>query len=166
MGKLGANMSAGVNARARGGCVVHRCQNKNPIERLTSGREWRHAPEVRAWRILGILKKSVSWVENWTLDENGWLSLARGGFRQVSHESWGQMKKPEQKECVSLSLCRRTFKLKGYKKFRIWTEKSKVFFVFRDSYVLWIYILCTFHTYPYHGYGTPENLSRKMFWNL
>ena len=52
-----------VLTRARGGCVVHRCQNKNPIERLTSGCEWRHAPEARARRILGILKKSVSWVE-------------------------------------------------------------------------------------------------------
>ena len=50
--------------RARGGCVVHRCQNKNPIERLTSGCEWRHAPEARARRILGILKKSVSSVES------------------------------------------------------------------------------------------------------
>ena len=35
--------------------------------------------------------------------------------------------------------------------------RSRKCFVFRDSYVLCIYvmrILCTFHTYPYHGYGT------------
>ena len=52
-----------VLTRTRGGCVVHRCQNKNPIERLTSGCEWRHAPEARRgfWE---ILKKSVSWVES------------------------------------------------------------------------------------------------------
>ena len=57
------------------------------------------------------------------------------------------MKKPEWKDCVSLSLCRRTFKLKDNKKFRTWTKKSEVFFVFRDSYVLcYIYmnILCSF----------------------
>ena len=53
-----------VLTRVRGGCVVHRCQNKNPIERLTSGCEWRHAPEARAQRIWGILKKSVSWVDS------------------------------------------------------------------------------------------------------
>ena len=53
-----------VLTRARGGCVIHRCQNKNPIERLTSGCEWRHVPEVCARRIWGILKKSVSWVES------------------------------------------------------------------------------------------------------
>ena len=66
------------------------------------------------------------------------------------------MEKPELKECVSLSLCRRTFKLKGNKKFRTWTKKSSVFFVFRDSYVLCIYvmnILCTFHI-SVSGYGT------------
>ena len=52
-----------VLTRAHGGCVVYRCQNKNPIERLTSGCEWRHVPEGRARRILGILKKSeLSWV--------------------------------------------------------------------------------------------------------
>ena len=54
-----------VLTRVREGCVVHSCQNKNPIERLTSGCEWRHAPEAHAcggfWR---ILKKSVSWVES------------------------------------------------------------------------------------------------------
>ena len=54
MGKLGANLSAGVKARARRGCVVRRCQNKNPKERLTGGCEKRHATEARARRILEI----------------------------------------------------------------------------------------------------------------
>ena len=63
------------------------------------------------------------------------------------------------------SLCRRMFKLKGNKKFRTRTKKSLEFFVFRDSYVLCIYvmnILCTFHTYPYlamvKGYPTFPNV--------
>ena len=64
-----------VLTRARGGCVVHRCQNKNPIERWTSGCEWRHAPEAHARSILGILKKSVSRVElSSASGEDGWLS--------------------------------------------------------------------------------------------
>ena len=48
---------------ARGGCVVHRSQNKNPTERLTCGCEWRHAPEACARRISGKKSQSVSWVE-------------------------------------------------------------------------------------------------------
>ena len=39
---------------------------------------------------------------------------------------------------VSISLCRITFKLKGNKKFRTWTKKLYVFFVFRDSYVIYV----------------------------
>ena len=53
---------AQVLTRTRGGCVVHRCQNKNQIERLTSGCEWRHALEARArggfW---GFWKSQSSW---------------------------------------------------------------------------------------------------------
>ena len=60
-------------------------------------------------------------------------------------------------ERMCISLCRRTFKLKGNKKSFVPELRScQVFFVFRDSYVLCIYvmnILCMFHTYPYHGYG-------------
>ena len=41
-----------------------------------------------------------------------------GGLWKVSHKmEWGgKMKKPEEKDFASLSLCRRTFKLKGNKK--------------------------------------------------
>ena len=65
---------------------------------------------------------------------------------------------------VSLSLCQKTFKLKGNKKFRTWTKKSKVFFVFRNSYVIYVryehyerfayryeYV---YFTYPYLWYVT------------
>ena len=73
------------------------------------------------------------------------------------------MEKPEQKECVSLSLCRRTFKLKGNKKSFVPELRSgQVFFVFRDSYVLCTYvmnIICTFHI-SVSGYGT-----QVLLWN-
>ena len=73
----------------------------------------------------------------------------------------GQM----EKSGVSLTLCRKTFKPKGNKKFRTWTKKSSVFFVFRDSYVIYICALwtlwtfcapvwtCLFHIFMY-GYVT------------
>ena len=50
-----------VLTHAQGGCVVHRCQNKKPRERLTSGCEWRPAPEARGgfWN---IWKSQLSWV--------------------------------------------------------------------------------------------------------
>ena len=51
---------AQVLTRVRGGCVVHRCQNKNPGERMTSGCEWRHAPEARGG-FGGFWKSQLSW---------------------------------------------------------------------------------------------------------
>ena len=70
----------------------------------------------------GNLKK-----ESWELDteRDGGLSLARGGLGPVSHEMVGAEEKASIKIlCLSLSLCRRTFTLKGNKKFRTWTMKS------------------------------------------
>ena len=57
---------------------------------------WRHAPEAYRgfWE---ILKKSVGRVENWTLDEKGWLSLAYGGLGQVSQEMGGKWKSQNRK---------------------------------------------------------------------
>ena len=71
-----------VLTRARGGCVVHRFQTKNPRERLT---EWRHALEARGefWEI---------WKSQFTspvTGEDGWLLLARGSLGQVPHEMVG-----------------------------------------------------------------------------
>ena len=58
--------------------------------------------------------------------------------------------------CISLPNVE-TFNSKVIKGFVSELRSCYVFFVFRDSYVLFIYvmnILCTFHTYPYHGYST------------
>ena len=76
-----------VLTRVREGCVVHRCQNKNPRERLTSGCEWRHAPEAHGG--FGEIWKSQLVESSPALEEEGWLSLARGGLGQVSHEIGG-----------------------------------------------------------------------------
>ena len=73
------NMSAGVHARARGGCVIQWCQNKNPRSDLGM---WMTSctGSVRGWfwGFGGIWKKSVSWVPG--SEEDGWFSLAHRGL--------------------------------------------------------------------------------------
>ena len=59
--------------------------------------------------------------------------------------------------------------------FRTWTKKSWVFFVFRDSYVIYIWvmkILCTFHIFVYvyvttrraNRWGLFEIISYEKYW--
>ena len=97
-------------------------------------------------------------VENLTPNEKGRLSgLAEArricALRAPHDMEWGK------KECVSLSLCRRTFKLKGNKKFRTWTKKSLR--VFRVSGFLYSMYICYEHSmYVWHifmyGYVTES----------
>ena len=126
---------------------------KIPDRGYDQGYEWRHAPE--AWA--EIWEKSVEfWRSGRTVGIRG-SPKQDTGLVAGAHVVWGRWKSQHRK-MVSLSLCRKTFKLKGNKKFRTWTKKSEVFFVFRDSYVLYIYIyiyiymcvmniLCTFHIF-------------------
>ena len=100
--------------------------------------------QKRAWRILGDLRK-VSELRLRT--GRGETNLCATG----AHVIWGRWKSQ-----VYLSLCQKTFKLKDNKKFRTWTKKSYVFFVFQDSYVIYEHfmnIICTFHIFMY-GYVT------------
>ena len=52
--------------------------------------------------------------------------LLAEALRQVSHlmGAGADGKVVIERLCLSLSLCRKTFKLKGNKKFRTWTKKS------------------------------------------
>ena len=125
------------------GCVVRRCQNKNLIERLTSGCEWRHASEARARRIWGILKKSVELRP--ASEEDGWLSLARrsqvSGLWRVPHEMGGGRWKSQNRKNVYLSpYVEEPLNSKVIKSFVPELRSRYVFFEFRDSYVLCIYI--------------------------
>ena len=95
--------------------------------------DFMHRKRVR--RIWGIWEKSVSQV--FVSKEGGWLSELAEVLRRVPHVVWGRCKSQHRK-MVSLSLCRKTFKLKSNKKFRTWAKKSYVFFVFRDSYVIYV----------------------------
>ena len=85
---------------------------------MRPGDGWRHAPE--AW--VEIWEKSVSWVL--ASEEDVWLSELTDALWQVSHVVGGRWKSQHRKIVYSLSLCRKTFQLKGNKKFRTWTEKS------------------------------------------
>ena len=79
-----------------GGCVVHRCQNKNPRERIRPGDVNDIMHRKRARRILGILKKSFGLSP--ASEEDGWLLLARrsqaSGLVAGATHVGGQMEKP------------------------------------------------------------------------
>ena len=104
----------------------------------------------------GICKKSVSWVLR--SEEEGWLSLARGGLVAGATREWGADGKVLiERLCISLPYVE-TFNSKVIKGFVPELRSRYVFFVFRDSYVLCIFImniLCTFHVSVFmYGYVT------------
>ena len=110
--------------------------------------EWCHAPEAHGgfWDF-----EKVSWVENWTLNEKGWLSLARGGLGQVSHEMGGKWKSQNRKNVYLSPYVEDPLNSKVIKGFVPELRSRYMFFVFRDSYVL---SLWTFDVRFTHGYGT------------
>ena len=161
--------------RARGGCVVHRCQNKNPIERLTSGCEWRHAPEARAWRILGILKKSVSWVETRhrtrRVDFRG--SQRPDEFARYRRRTrwWGI-----ERMCISLRYVEETLNSKVIKSFVPGLRSRKCFSCFEIPMfhvymlrTLWRFCapvwICPFHVYV-SGYGITWQTEQQFMGNI
>ena len=136
---------------------------------------WMTSCTGSARRILGDLKKSVELrtrLRTGRVDFRG--SLRPNKFmRYGCHTCWGcRWKSQIRKNVVSLSLCRRTFKLKGNKRFRTWAEKSWTreevpFFMFRDSYILCIYvmnILCTFHI-SISGYAKVKTIIQVSYLN-
>ena len=84
---------------------------------MTWGCEWRHEPEVCA-EDFGRFEKSQL-IESCL--GRRWLTFACSLWPCIRcARGLGQM----EKSGVSLSFCRKTFKLKGNKKFRTWTKKS------------------------------------------
>ena len=120
MGWLGAGLSAGVDTFARVDVSFVDVKMEVPHR----GCEWRHAPEACAEYSGRFEKVSV-------------LSLVfrrrRVTFASSQwpcgecHTCWGRRWKSQHRNMVPLSLCRKTFKLKGNKKFRTWTKKSSIF---------------------------------------
>ena len=151
-------MSAGDHARAGADVSFRDITIKIPDRGCDQGFEWRHAPEAWAERF-----EKSQWVE---------FCLGRRRLTFVSSprpcvgcvRGLGQM----EKSGVSLSLCRRTFKLKGNKKFRTWSRKCFSCFgipIFDVIYVIYIWTswtfcvpvwICLFHifiSWAYRGLG-------------
>ena len=118
---------------------------------------WRHAPEARGgfW---GFWKSQLVELSP-ASEEDGWFSLARrtqtsGLVTGAARDGrWGADGKVIiERLCISLPYVE-TFNSKVIKGFVPELRSCYVFFLFRDSYVLCIYvmnILCTFH----HSYVT------------
>ena len=105
-----------------------------PDRGCDQGREWRHAPE--AWA--EIWEKSVSWV----LPR---LTFACSPWPRVG---WGRGLGRWKSQVYLTPYVGKPFNSKLIRSFVPEQRCRQVFFVFRDSYVLWIYvmnILCTFH---------------------
>ena len=118
----------------------------------------------RARRILEIWEKSESWVL--ASEEHGWLSELAEALRRVPHVIWRRWKS-QHREMVSLSLCRKTFKLKGNKKFRTWTKCFLCFGILMlYKYELWTFYL--HFPYPYscmamlHTFIGIKQLTRRV----
>ena len=115
--------------------------------------EWRHAPETRGefWE---ILKKSVCRVElSPASEEDGWLSLARGGLGQVSHEMW-RRRKSQNRKIVSLSpYVEKPLNSKVIKSFVPELRSRKCFSNFEIPmfYVIYIWTLYVYFAYPYRA---------------
>ena len=137
----------------RSGRVIQRCHNKNSqVEDVI-----RDVSDVtNRKRGLRFDKKSVNWVPAW--EEEGWLTglvvarriCALRAPRVSRVESW-RCKSSQHRRIVSLSPnVEKPFKSKLIKSFvpELRSRKCFFFFVFRDSYVFYIWvmnILCTFH---------------------
>ena len=106
------------------------------------GCEWRHAPEACAEDLGGFEKSQLSWVL-WSEEEGSQWPC--GGC----HTCWGCRWKSQHRKIVLLSpYVEEPLNLKVIKSFIPELRSRYVFFVFRDSSVLCIYvmnILCTFH---------------------
>ena len=146
-GLLRCNINTGVHARGRSGRVTQRCHNSPDGKR--GYRVWVMSRTGSARRIWGILKKSVSWVlpREKTV---GFRLLAEArpvALWRVPHVlGGGDGKVIIERLCISLPYVE-TFNSKVIKGFVPELRSRYVFFVFRDSYVLCIYVMnivCTF----------------------
>ena len=146
---------AQVFTRTQGGCVIRRCLNKNPIEKLTSGCEWHHALEVRAEDFgdfenvselsLAVRRRKV------TFASSPWPC---GGY----HTCWGVDRwKSQNRKIVPLSpYVEKPLNSKVIKSFVPELRSCKCFSCFGIP-MLYVCMSWTFYvhfTYLYHGYVT------------
>ena len=145
-------MSAGVHARARWEDVSFR-----DVKIKIPERKWDQevcmtscTGSVRG-RFGGIWEKSVSRV---FASEEGWLSELAEALRQVAHVVGGRWKSQHRKIVYHSPYVEKPFNAKVIKSFVPELRSRLVFLMFRDSYIIYIWvmnILCTFHTTVYLG---------------
>ena len=117
---------------------------KIPDRRYDQGCEWRHAPE--AWA--EIWEKSVSWVLA-SAEEDVWLSELPKALHRLSHVVvvvvvvvvGGQMENSSLKDDISLPYVEKPFNSKVIKSFIPELRSGQVFFVFRDSYDIYMCVM-------------------------
>ena len=135
-GLLRCNINIGVHAYARAersGRVTQSCHNSPDGKRGYRVRVTSRTGS--AWRFLGDFEKvrELSPVS----EEDGWLSLARGGLGQVSHEMGGGRWKSQNRKNVYLSpYVEEPLNSKVIESFVPEQRSRYVIFEFRDSYVL------------------------------
>ena len=150
-----------------GGRVIQRCHYKNHRYKMWSGGcEWRHAsqscPEdlggggFEKSQLVEFLLRTVELSSN--VRRRRLTFGARGGLTAgVAHR--GGRWKSRHRKIVPLSFfCRKSSNSKVIKSFVPELRSRQVLFVFRDSYVIYIWvmnILCKFHIFMY-GYVTPR----------
>ena len=140
-----------------------RGRNGRVTQRYHNSPHWKQSYGVRVTpctgrerRILGDFEKvselslDTGWVEMRPAPgEDGWFSLARGDLCGGCHTCWGVDR--GKRKCISLPYVE-TFNSKVIKGFVPELRSRYVFFEFRDSYVLCIYVMnvqCTFRIFLY-----------------
>ena len=112
--------ASGEDTRGRSGRVTQRCHNSPRWETGIA-----NANDVKHRKRAEDFGKKVSRVETRHRTRRvDFRLLAEALGRCRAWWRGADEKASKERLCLSLSLCRKTFKLKGNKKFRIWTEKS------------------------------------------
>ena len=138
MGYLGAKLTRCSRTRSQSGRVTQRCHNSPDGKRGYRVQVTSRTGSAR--RILGILRKSVKL--NPASEEDGRLSLARRSLGQVSHEMGAGRWKRQNRRNVYLSpYVEESLNSKVIKSFIPELRNRFVFFEFRDSCILCIYVM-------------------------
>ena len=155
-GLLRCNINAGVHTRGRNGRVTQRCHNSPDGKRGYRVRVKSHTGS--AWRFWGFWKSQLSWVlpQKKMVDFRG--SQRPDEFARYERcTRWeGRWKSQNRKNVYLSPYVEEPLNSKVIKSFVPELRSRKCFSCFEIP-VLCIYvmnILCTFHTYPYHWYGT------------
>ena len=115
-----------------------------------------------ARRLCALWAPCIGWV-SWVpaSEEDGWLSDFAEALWWVPHVVWGGWKHCHRKIVPLSSLCRKTFNSKVIKRFVPELRSHKCFFVFQDSYVIY---MCIMDIMNVLRTGMNMSISRNHVW--